>query len=161
MQTCALGMFMYVRVRIWDYRGICDGAFCDISQRFAGYLNALLMFMCISLFSCASHCKFISLNSCVKYILLYYFTESWFTTLQRMVLSKPRNDLKRPETTYSEQETTCHFEQRVRQPTPQQLPEPTNNKQKKTRSDQKQADFEIILQYDSIGSLLSHVFHHV
>ena len=40
------------------------------------------------------------------------------------------------------------------QPTLQQLPESTNNKQKKTRSDQKQSDFEIVLQYGSIGSLL-------
>ena len=41
--------------------------------------------------------------------------------------------------TYKEEETTYN--------------EPTSNKQNKPRNDQKQADFEIILQYGSIGSL--------
>ena len=41
--------------------------------------------------------------------------------------------------TYKEQETTYN--------------EPTSNKQNKPRNDQKQADFEIFLQYGSIGSL--------
>ena len=49
------------------------------------------------------------------------------------------NNLQRPETTYKEKETTYN--------------ELTSNKQNKPRNDQKQADFEIILQYGSIGSL--------
>ena len=57
--------------------------------------------------------------------------------------------------TYNEQETTWSDPQ-VRQNL--QQPEPTYNKQKKTRNDQQQADFEIILQYGLVGSLLYHVF---
>ena len=60
-------------------------------------------------------------------------------------LTKMRNDLNQPETTYNEQETTYNDLQRVRRNL--QWSEPTYNKQKKTRNDQQQAYFEIILQY--------------
>ena len=59
---------------------------------------------------------------------------------------------KRPEASYNKQETTWNVSQPVRHNL--QWPEPTYNKQKKMRNDQQQADFEIILQYGAIGSLL-------
>ena len=67
-------------------------------------------------------------------------------------LQRTGNDLKRPTMTYNQRETTWNDPQRVRHNL--QRPEPTYNKQKKTRNDQQQADFEIILQYGTIGSLL-------
>ena len=56
------------------------------------------------------------------------------------------------ETTYNKQETTWNNPQLVRHNL--QRPEPTYNKQKKALNDQQHADFEIILQYRAIGSLL-------
>ena len=69
------------------------------------------------------------------------------------------NDMKRPETTCKKQETTWNELQQTRNDlerltTSSKQPEPTNNKQKKTRNDQQQQDFEIVLQYGAIGSLL-------
>ena len=75
------------------------------------------------------------------------------------VLTKTRNNLKRPETTFSEPEMTWNNLQR---------PETTHNEQDTAYSDlnlpttskrwcettKKKADFEIILQYGAIGSLL-------
>ena len=57
-----------------------------------------------------------------------------------MVFTKTRNDLKRPEMTYNEQETTWNDAQRVR-----------HNLEQPTQNNQQQADFEIILQYKAIG----------
>ena len=78
-------------------------------------------------------------------------------------LKQPTTSKKRTEPTYNEHETVTRNDlQRAvndlkwsttsrTQPRPQQRPEPTNNKEKKTRSDQKRADF---------GIILLHVFHH-
>ena len=75
-----------------------------------------------------------------------------------------RNDLKRPtttyieqETTYNEQETTWNDPQRIRHNL--QWPEPIYNEQKKTWNDQQQTIFQIIWQYGTNGPLLKHVFH--
>ena len=57
--------------------------------------------------------------------------------------------LQRSGTNYSEQETAYNL----------QRPEPTNNEEKLTRNHQHQADFEVILQNESIGYLLQHVFY--
>ena len=63
-----------------------------------------------------------------------------------------RDDLQQPETTYNEQETTWNDPQRVRQNL--ERPKSTYNGQENTQNDQQQIDFEIILQYGAIGSLL-------
>ena len=65
-------------------------------------------------------------------------------------LEQTRNDL---ETTYNEQETTWN------DPTSKSKTQPTTTQTylqqaKKTRNDQQQADFEIILEYRAISSLL-------
>ena len=62
------------------------------------------------------------------------------------------NDLQRPEKTYNKQETTWNDLQQLRNN--QQRPDNICNEQKKTRNDQQQADFQIILQYGAIASLL-------
>ena len=75
-----------------------------------------------------------------------------------------RNDLQQPEKTYNEQETTYN-EQEMTWNDPQgakynlKRHKRTYNEVKKKRNDQQQADFEIILQHATIGSLLSYVFH--
>ena len=61
-------------------------------------------------------------------------------------LQRPTTSKKRPETTHNEKNTTYNDPNL-----------PTTSK-KKMRKDQQQADFEIILQYGAIGSLLWHVF---
>ena len=72
------------------------------------------------------------------------------------------NDLQRPEKTYNEEETTWKQLQRARN----NLKQPTTSKTqtttirtylqqaKKARKDQQQTDYEIFLQYGTIGSLL-------
>ena len=72
------------------------------------------------------------------------------------------NNLQGPETTYIKQETTWSnlYQARndLKQPTTSKKQpkwaEPTNNEQNKMQNNQQQVDFEIILQYEAIGSLL-------
>ena len=85
-------------------------------------------------------------------------------------LQRVRNDLKqltmckkRPETIYHEQETTCNEQETTwnnsqRVTIYNDLNTPTTSKEK-TRNDQQQANFQIILQYGANGSLLLHFFH--
>ena len=95
-----------------------------------------------------------------------------------MVLTKTTSNLKRPETTYNEHETRYNDLQRakndLKSPTASKKgPEMTQNEldtiyndlnipttsKEKTRNDQQQADFQIILQYGANSSLIEHVFH--
>ena len=62
------------------------------------------------------------------------------------------NGLQWSEMAYNEQKTTWNEPQRVRHNLQQS--EITNNEQKKMRNHHQQADFETILQYGTIGSLL-------
>ena len=89
-----------------------------------------------------------------------------------LLLTKTRNDLKRPERIYNEQETTWNNLQRAkndlkRPKTSKKRPETAHNEwdttyndlnipttsKEKTRNDQQQAGFQIILQYVANGSL--------
>ena len=67
-------------------------------------------------------------------------------------LKWPTMNKKWPETTYNEQETTWSNPQQVRHNLQQS--ELINNEQKNMQNHHQQADFEIILQYEAINSLL-------
>ena len=103
-----------------------------------------------------------------------FFQFSWNAQLCLIfmkVLTKTRNDLKRPETTWNDLQRARND---MKWPlTRKKRPETTHNEKDttynhlnipttskgKTRNDQEQADFQIILQYEANGSLLWYVLH--